>query len=144
MADSQGKGECFQRRDYMSRGAVLPWCPGSDKKPEMAGRAALRVVSALISRHGAAQLRGYAKKPVFKGKGKGSIKEVQKGPEVCKDPAILMTHAMGVNIYKSGSDIKLKDDSQYPEWMGRLRPDVLSWRVLETELPAFSAGFGTA
>ncbi|XP_073419169.1 large ribosomal subunit protein mL54 isoform X1 [Dendrobates tinctorius] len=57
---------------------------------------------------------------VLKGKGKGFVKEVQKGPEVCKDPAILMTHAMGVNIYKSGSDVKLKDDSQYPEWLFQL------------------------
>ncbi|XP_073419170.1 large ribosomal subunit protein mL54 isoform X2 [Dendrobates tinctorius] len=86
----------------------------------MAGRAAFRAVGAVISRHGAAQLRGYAKKPVLKGKGKGFVKEVQKGPEVCKDPAILMTHAMGVNIYKSGSDVKLKDDSQYPEWLFQL------------------------
>lgn len=53
---------------------------------------------------------------VIKGKGKGLVKEVQKGPEVCKDPYILATHAMGLNIYKSGSDVQLKDDSHYPEW----------------------------
>uniref|UniRef100_A0A3Q2PUM3 Uncharacterized protein n=1 Tax=Fundulus heteroclitus TaxID=8078 RepID=A0A3Q2PUM3_FUNHE len=35
-----------------------------------------------------------------KGKGKGMMKEVLKGPEVCKDPAILTSYAVGVNIYK--------------------------------------------
>ncbi|KAM3940187.1 LOW QUALITY PROTEIN: large ribosomal subunit protein mL54 [Leptodactylus fuscus] len=103
----------------MSHGA-LRQCPGTDSTLEMAGRLALRAVGTLISRPGAAQLRGYAKKPVVKGKGKGFVKEAQKGPEVCKDPAILTTHAMGVNIYKSGSDVKLKDDSQYPEWLFQL------------------------
>lgn len=53
---------------------------------------------------------------VVKGKGKGLAKDVQKGPEVCNDPLILTTHAMGLNIYKNGSDVQLKDDSQYPEW----------------------------
>ncbi|XP_018417712.1 PREDICTED: 39S ribosomal protein L54, mitochondrial isoform X2 [Nanorana parkeri] len=57
---------------------------------------------------------------VFKGKGKGLAKDVQKGPEVCKDPLILTTHAMGLNIYKNGSDIKLKDECQYPEWLFQL------------------------
>ncbi|XP_040275755.1 39S ribosomal protein L54, mitochondrial [Bufo bufo] len=79
-----------------------------------------RLWATLISRPGAVQLRSYAKKPVAKGKGKGFVKEVQKGPEVCKDPALLTTHAMGVNIYKSGSDVKLMDDSQYPEWLFQL------------------------
>ncbi|XP_069820640.1 large ribosomal subunit protein mL54 [Dendropsophus ebraccatus] len=90
----------------------------------MAGRAALKAVGTIISRPRVVQLRGYAKKPVVKGKGKGFVKEVPKGPEVCKDPSILTTHAMGVNIYKSGSDVKLKDDSQYPEWLFQvdLRP----------------------
>ncbi|XP_077109959.1 large ribosomal subunit protein mL54 isoform X1 [Ranitomeya variabilis] len=99
----------------------------------MAGRAALRAVGTLISRPAAAQLRGYAKKPVLKGKGKGFVKEVQKGPEVCKDPAILMTHAMGVNIYKSGSNVKLKDDSQYPEWLFQL--DLGPPKTLEERSP---------
>ncbi|CAI9610268.1 unnamed protein product, partial [Staurois parvus] len=57
---------------------------------------------------------------VLKGKGKGLVKEVQKGPEICKDPSVLATHAMGLNIYKSGSDVQLKDDSQYPEWLFQL------------------------
>ncbi|XP_053556702.1 39S ribosomal protein L54, mitochondrial [Bombina bombina] len=65
-------------------------------------------------------VRGYAKKPVVKAKGKAGVKEVLKGPDVCKDPAILTTHAMGVNIYKTGQDVKLKEDSDYPEWLFQL------------------------
>ncbi|XP_063309383.1 large ribosomal subunit protein mL54 [Pelobates fuscus] len=70
-----------------------------------------------LSRPRWAPARSYAKKAVVKGKGKGVAKEVLKGPEICKDPAILTTHAMGVNIYKTGPEVKLKDDSEYPEWL---------------------------
>ncbi|KAF5909801.1 mucosa-associated lymphoid tissue lymphoma translocation protein 1, partial [Clarias magur] len=60
------------------------------------------------------QIRGYAKKPAAKGKGKGMVKEVLKGPEVCKDPVRLTTHAVGVNIYKQGEDPQLKPNEEYP------------------------------
>lgn len=51
-----------------------------------------------------------------KGKGKGMMKEEQKGPEVCKDPVKLTTYAVGVNIFKQGEDPQLKPPEQYPEW----------------------------
>ncbi|XP_058870986.1 large ribosomal subunit protein mL54-like isoform X4 [Acipenser ruthenus] len=71
---------------------------------------------------------GYAKKvgadnkspPTAKGKGKGMAKDAQKGPEVCKDPVKLTTHAMGVNIYKEGQDPPLQAASEYPEWLFQL------------------------
>ncbi|XP_067271875.1 large ribosomal subunit protein mL54 [Pseudorasbora parva] len=66
------------------------------------------------------QCRSYAKKPVMKGKGKGMVKEVLKGPEVCKDPEKLCTHAVGVNIFKQGEDPRIKPKEEYPEWLFQL------------------------
>ncbi|XP_051980453.1 39S ribosomal protein L54, mitochondrial-like [Xyrauchen texanus] len=66
------------------------------------------------------QSRGYAKKAVTKAKGKGMVKEVLKGPEVCKDPVKLCTHAVGVNIFKQGEDPPLKPKEEYPDWLFQL------------------------
>lgn len=51
-----------------------------------------------------------------KAKGKGMAKEAFKGPEVCKDPVRLTTHAVGVNVFKQGEDPVLKAPEEYPEW----------------------------
>ncbi|TSK53756.1 39S ribosomal protein L54, mitochondrial [Bagarius yarrelli] len=65
-------------------------------------------------------IRGYAKKAAAKGKGKGMVKDVLQGPEVCKDPVRLTSHAVGVNIYKQGEDPLLKAKEEYPAWLFEL------------------------
>ncbi|XP_006025827.1 39S ribosomal protein L54, mitochondrial, partial [Alligator sinensis] len=47
----------------------------------------------------------------------GQAQEPQQGPEVCTEPAVLAKHAVGVNYYKQGSDVALKDDADYPDWL---------------------------
>ncbi|XP_052749457.1 39S ribosomal protein L54, mitochondrial [Galleria mellonella] len=37
------------------------------------------------------------------------------------DPEKLVNYVCGSNIYTTGEDIKLKDDSEYPEWLWTLR-----------------------
>ncbi|KAJ4434461.1 hypothetical protein ANN_23023 [Periplaneta americana] len=37
------------------------------------------------------------------------------------DPQRLVNYVCGSNLYKEGEDIKLKSDSEYPEWLWTLR-----------------------
>lgn len=37
------------------------------------------------------------------------------------DPERLVTYACGTNIYKTGEDVKLKPDNEYPEWLWSVR-----------------------
>ncbi|KAJ7993148.1 hypothetical protein DPEC_G00269420 [Dallia pectoralis] len=63
---------------------------------------------------------GYAKKVASKGKSKGMGKDVLAGPEVCTDPVMLTSHAVGVNIFKQGDNPVLKPHDEYPEWLFHL------------------------
>lgn len=37
------------------------------------------------------------------------------------DPERLVNYACGTNIFKTGEDIKLKPDSEYPDWLWNIR-----------------------
>uniref|UniRef100_A0A8C7G774 Large ribosomal subunit protein mL54 n=2 Tax=Oncorhynchus TaxID=8016 RepID=A0A8C7G774_ONCKI len=78
--------------------------------------------------------------PAAKGKGKGIVKGVLKGPELCKDPVKLTSHAVGVNIFKQGDNPALKPHKEYPLQLGPLKnihelePDSCEyWKVLRKE-----------
>ena len=62
------------------------------------------------------------------------------------DPAKLVTHVCGANIFNTGEDPKLKPDSEYPDWLWTLRTERSSpplsqldpesshyWRVLKRQ-----------
>ncbi|KAL0810660.1 hypothetical protein ABMA28_009996 [Loxostege sticticalis] len=60
------------------------------------------------------------------GLGKGKKKAGKLGPMEKKllpvetDPVKLVTYVCGSNIYTTGEDVKIKDDSEYPPWLWSL------------------------
>nr|CAG4638188.1 EOG090X0KWJ [Chydorus sphaericus] len=70
----------------------------------------------------------YAKPAAGAGALGGKKSKSKLGPVVEKkvlpvetDPEKLVTHLCGSNILKQGQDVKLKPDSEYPEWLWTLR-----------------------
>ncbi|XP_053620498.1 large ribosomal subunit protein mL54 isoform X2 [Plodia interpunctella] len=59
------------------------------------------------------------------GKGKKKVGKLttmeKKVLPVETDAQKLVTHVCGSNIYTTGEDVKIKDDSEYPEWLWELR-----------------------
>ena len=43
--------------------------------------------------------------------------------QVEEDPNKLVNYVCGANIYKEGEDPEIKPDSEYPEWLFKLRTD---------------------
>lgn len=43
----------------------------------------------------------------------------------------LLNYVCGSNIYKEGEDIKLKPDSEYPEWLWKIRTEPLKLSDLD-------------
>ncbi|XP_076234693.1 mitochondrial ribosomal protein L54 [Calliopsis andreniformis] len=64
----------------------------------------------------AIQTKNYAVVPK-KSTAKKFGKQVKIEIPVEKDVNKLLTYVCGSNIYKEGEDIKLKPDSEYPEWL---------------------------
>ncbi|GFR08433.1 39S ribosomal protein L54, mitochondrial [Trichonephila clavata] len=56
-----------------------------------------------------------------KGKLMGAAFDKKKRLPVETDPKKLVTYCCGSNIYKEGEDVKLKEDSEYPDWLWTLR-----------------------
>ncbi|CAL7949844.1 unnamed protein product [Xylocopa violacea] len=48
-----------------------------------------------------------------------------------KDVNKLLTYVCGSNIYKEGEDVKLKPDSEYPEWLWSIRIEPLKLSDLD-------------
>lgn len=62
------------------------------------------------------------------GSGMKKKKGVKMGPMVEKkvlpvetDPTRLVSFVCGSNIYKTGEDVRIKPDSEYPEWLWEVR-----------------------
>nr|XP_033321180.1 39S ribosomal protein L54, mitochondrial [Megalopta genalis] len=75
------------------------------------------------------QVKNYAAPP------KKVIKKVSTVEKVAlpveKDVNKLLTYVCGTNILKEGEDIKIKPDSEYPDWLWNLRTEPLRLEDLD-------------
>ncbi|XP_006611459.1 39S ribosomal protein L54, mitochondrial isoform X1 [Apis dorsata] len=78
-----------------------------------------KVTRNIISVQYATQSKSFSEKKKIKG-----VRQKIEIP-VEEDVNKLLNYVCGLNIYKDGEDIKLKPDSEYPEWLWNIRTEKL-------------------
>ncbi|XP_053984707.1 39S ribosomal protein L54, mitochondrial [Hylaeus volcanicus] len=69
------------------------------------------------------QMKGYAVLPSKKVMKKQQFKIEKVELSVEKDINKLLNYVCGLNYYKEGEEVKLKPDSEYPEWLWNIRTE---------------------
>ena len=86
-----------------------------------------RITENIIAIQYTIQVKNYA--VVDKKKVKGTKQKINLPVE--EDINKLLNYVCGSNIYKEGEDIKLKPDSEYPEWLWKIRTEPLKLSDLD-------------
>ncbi|XP_043581618.1 39S ribosomal protein L54, mitochondrial isoform X1 [Bombus pyrosoma] len=86
-----------------------------------------RITENIIAIQYTIQVKNYA--VVDKKKIKGTKQKIELPVE--EDVNKLLNYVCGSNIYKEGEDIKLKPDSEYPEWLWKIRTEPLKLADLD-------------
>ncbi|XP_033356868.1 39S ribosomal protein L54, mitochondrial [Bombus vosnesenskii] len=86
-----------------------------------------RITENIIAIQYTIQVKNYA--VVDKKKIKGIKQKIDLPVE--EDVDKLLNYVCGSNIYKEGEDIKLKPDSEYPEWLWQIRTEPLKLSDLD-------------
>ncbi len=64
----------------------------------------------------------------------GKKKEVEVEEEIDIDPEVLKNFCVGLNYFKSGEEIPLKPDNEYPDWIWTHLDSVENYDVIPTGL----------